>query len=149
MDMKEPLHDLRSPGWDREDEDDVRALIIRNLVVPANIGVYPEEQGRTQSLQFDLRVELQPPFQRHDRLDEVLNYDLLRQGILTIVGAGHINLLETLAERIVAMCFEYPQVRGLRLQIEKLDAHRDCIVGYETRRRRRDDFGAPRPTQVK
>lgn len=136
MDMKEPLYQLHPLVWNREDDRDVRALIIRDLVIPADIGVYPQEQGHPQNLRFDLRIELQPPFEWHDRLEEVLDYDKLRQGILDIVNAGHINLLETLAERIVAMCFEYPQVQGLRLQIAKLEAHRDCVVGYETQRRR-------------
>ena len=39
-------------------------------------------------------------------------------------------------ERIVAFCFGYPQVGGVHLQITKLEAHDDCEVGYETRRRR-------------
>jgi len=136
MDMNEPLLHIHPLVWKGEDERDVRALFIRNLVVPAQIGVYPHEQGRAQPLGFDLCVYLQPPFEWHDRLDEVLDYDRLRQGILDIVGAGHINLLETLAEHIVALCFGYPQVQGVHLKIAKLEAHRDCVVGYETRRRR-------------
>ncbi len=34
------------------------------------------------------------------------------------------------------MCFAYPQVRGVHLQIAKLEAHQDCVVGYEALRRR-------------
>ncbi len=136
MDMNEPLLHLHPLVWKSEDERDVRALFIRDLVVPARIGVYPQEKGRTQPLSFNLCVYLQPPFEWHDRLEEVLDYDGLRQGILDIVGAGHINLLETLAERIVELCFGYPQVQGLHLTIAKLEAHRDCVVGYETRRKR-------------
>jgi dihydroneopterin aldolase len=136
MDMNEPLLHIHPLVWKGEDERDVRALFIRDLVVPAHIGVYPQEQGRAQPLRFDLCVYLQPPFEWHDRLDEVLDYDQLRQGILDIVGAGHINLLETLAERIVALCFGYRQVQGVHLKIAKLEAHRDCVVGYETRRKR-------------
>jgi len=136
MDMNEhPLH-LHPLVWSREDERDVRCLFIRDLVIPAHIGVYAQEQGRAQKLRFDLTVTLQPPFEWHDRLDNVLDYDGLRQGILDIVAAGHINLLETLAERILKLSFGYIQVQAVELRISKLEAHRDCVVGYETRRRR-------------
>ncbi len=136
MDMNEPLSHLHPLVWNHEDARDERSLFIRELVVPAHIGVYAAEQGRTQQLRFDLVVTLQPPFDWHDRLDDVLNYDGLRQGILAIVGAGHINLLETLAERVVELCFGYAQVQALQLRISKLEAHSDCLVGYETRRHR-------------
>ena len=63
-------------------------------------------------------------------------YDRLRQGILDIVVQGHIRLIETLGGRIVEMCFVHPQVDGVHLQIVKVEAHGDCEVGYETRRRR-------------
>lgn len=134
--MREPLLHLHPLVWNREEDQDVRALFLRDFVVAARIGVYPHEQDRTQRLRFNLGVELRPPFDWHDRLDDVLDYDRLRHGILEILAAGHINLLETLGERIVALCFGYAQVQALHLRIEKLEAHEDCIVGYEVRRRR-------------
>ena len=53
-----------------------------------------------------------------------------------ILAAGHINLLETLGERIVDFCLGYVQVQAVHLEIIKLEAHDDCEVGYETHRRR-------------
>ena len=88
MDMKEPLYQLHPLVWNREDDRDVRALIIRDLVIPADIGVYPQEQGHPQNLRFDLRIELQPPFEWHDRLEEVLDYDKL---IMTVETNGAIT----------------------------------------------------------
>lgn len=136
MNLHERLPRLEPDARDASDARDERALFIRDFVVPAQIGAYEREQGRLQKLRLDLRVTLRPPFDWHDRLGDVLDYDLLRQGILDIVAAGHIHLLETLAERIVDMCFAHPGVNGLHLAIAKLEAHGDCVVGYETRRRR-------------
>lgn len=136
MNSTEPL--LHLPplvGEDRADAD-LRALFLRNLEVPAHIGVYAHERGRDQRLRFNLCVTLRPPFDWHDRLDDVLDYDGLRQGILDILAAGHINLLETLGERILDFCFGYRQVGAVHLQIVKLEAHDDCEVGLEMRRRR-------------
>ena len=135
MDLKEPLLHIQPLVW-RQDDDDVRVLFLRNFVTAARVGVYEHEQMRPQAVRLDLSVHLQPPFDWHDRLDDVLDYDRLRQGILDILAAGHINLLETLAERILGMCFGYPEVGAVHLQVAKLDAHPDCEVGYEIRRRR-------------
>ena len=132
MKMNEQLMLIHPLVWNREDERDVRALFLRDLRVPAYIGVNHQEQGRTQQLRINLCVYLQPPFEWGDRLTDVLDYDRLRQGILDIIGQGHINLLETLGERIVQMCFSHAQVHGVHLQINKPEAHDDCEVGYET-----------------
>ena len=136
MKMNDQLMLIHPLVWSREDESDVRALFLRDLRVPAHIGVNHQEQGRTQELRINLCVYLRPPFDWGDQLVDVLDYDRLRQGILDIIAEGHINLLETLGERIVQMCFGYPQVRGVHLQIAKLEAHQDCVVGYEALRRR-------------
>ena len=136
MKMNEQLMLIHPLVWSREEERDVRALFLRDLRVPAHIGVNHQEQGRTQELRINLCAYLRPPFARSDRLDDVLDYDHLRQGILDIIGEGHINLLETLGDRIVQMCFSHPQVHGVHLQIAKPEAHEDCEVGYETMRKR-------------
>ena len=136
MDMNEQIMLIHPLVWNREDDRDVRALFVRDLVADARIGVHHHEQDQTQRLRFNLCVYLRPPFDWADRLEEVLDYDRLRQGILTILAEGHINLLETLGERIVQMCLAFAQVRSVHLQIAKLEAHRDCIVGYEALRRR-------------
>ena len=136
MDLTEPLLHIQPLPQAGEGDRDVRALFLRNFVTRAHIGVYDRERAGDQRLRFNLCVYLQPPFDWHDQLTDVLDYDRLRQGILDILVEGHVNLLETLAERIVAFCFGYPQVGGVHLQITKLEAHDDCEVGYETRRRR-------------
>ena len=136
MDMNEQIMLIHPLVWNREDDRDVRALFVRDLVAAACIGVHHHEQGQTQRLRFNLCVYLRRPFDWHDRLEEVLDYDRLRDGILAILGEGHINLLETLGERVVQMCLGFPQVQGVHLQIAKLEAHQDCTVGYEALRRR-------------
>jgi dihydroneopterin aldolase len=136
MKMNEQLMLIHPLVWSREDERDVRALFLRDLRVPAYIGVNHQEQGRTQQLRINLCAYLRPPFDWGDRLSDVLNYDHLRQGILDIIAQGHINLLETLGERIVQMCFNHSQVLGVHLQITKPEAHGDCDVGYELMRKR-------------
>ncbi|MBI1395499.1 MAG: dihydroneopterin aldolase [Betaproteobacteria bacterium] len=134
--MSESLLHIHPLGWRREEESDVRALFLKNFVTLARVGVYEHEKQRAQRVRFDLVVYLKPPFDWHDRLEDVLDYDRLRQGVLDILSAGHINLLETLGERIVGMCFRHGEVQAVHLQVAKLEAHADCEVGYEMRRHR-------------
>jgi dihydroneopterin aldolase len=138
MDMKTDarIMQIHPLVWNREEERDVRALFVRGLMVPARIGVHHQEHDRAQRLRIDLCAYLRPPFQWNDRLEDVLDYDRLREGILQLLAQGHINLLETLGERIVQMCLAYPQVHAVHVQLTKLEAHEDCEVGYEAFRKR-------------
>ncbi len=136
MDMTERTMLIHPLVWREEEARDVRALFLKDLVVPAQIGAHGAELGRTQRLRIHLCVYIGPPFDWGDRLEDVLDYDRLRQGILDILARGHLKLIETLGERIVEMCFGFAQVEALHLQIVKLEAHPDCEVGFETRRRR-------------
>ena len=136
MQMNEQLMMLHPLVWGRDDVRDVRALFVRDLQVDAHIGVNHQEQGRSQPLRIHLVVILRPPYPEHDRFADTLDYDRLRGGVLDILAQGHINLLETLGERIVQMCFAHAQVQAVHMQIAKLRAHGDCEVGYEALRRR-------------
>jgi dihydroneopterin aldolase len=52
-----------------------------------------------------------------------------------LLGAGHVELVEQLADRIARLCLEDPRVRSARVRVEKLDAIADCAaVGVEIER---------------
>ena len=57
------------------------------------------------------------------------------EGIKAITGRGHVNLVETMAEDIAAMCLEDPRVRSVRVRVEKLDILENAeSVGVEIER---------------
>lgn len=117
---------LRSDG-------ECRRLFLRGFVVDANIGIMAHEIGRTQRVNIDVDLYLIPfkgPIEDH--IDNVLDYDFVREEIKQIVQAGHINLQETLAEAIADTCLQRDQVMGVRVATSKLDVYGDCAaVGYE------------------
>ena len=57
-----------------------------------------------------------------DKLDSVVDYEAVADNIRAIVAAGHINLAESLAERIAASCLEDKRVEKARIRVEKLHA---------------------------
>lgn len=98
----------------------IRHLFIRNLVVDAEIGVYASEKGRKQPVRLNIDLSVADIRLLDDRLEHVVDYAQIVARIRAIIAAGHINLAETLAERIAATCLEDGRVRAARVRVEKL-----------------------------
>jgi dihydroneopterin aldolase len=111
-------------------------IFVRELVLPVAIGVYDEEQGVTQKVSFSVEAEIAPDVRATaDDIAQVPSYDDIVKGIRAIVAAGHINLSETLAERVAAMCLKEPRIERVRVRIEKLERG-PAAVGVEIVRQR-------------
>jgi dihydroneopterin aldolase len=115
----------------------LRHLFVRDLVLVARIGVYPQEHQAAQPVRLNLDLAVAenhgPPPQT---LAEVVDYALLTARVRALVGAGHVLLVEQLAERVAALCLEDPRVRTARVRVEKLAAIADAAaVGVEIERR--------------
>jgi dihydroneopterin aldolase len=116
----------------------VRHVFVRDLVVDANIGIHAHEKSGRQKVivSVDLSVA-EPERPVKDKIDEVLCYEEVAAGIESIVAAGHINLVETLAERIAQLCLQDDRVLTARVRVEKPDAlERAGSVGIEIERSR-------------
>jgi 7,8-dihydroneopterin aldolase/epimerase/oxygenase len=100
----------------------IRHVFIRNLEVLAHIGVYGHEQGKLQPVRINVDLAVEDTAVLEDKLDRVVDYAAIAERIRAIVGAGHINLAETLAERIAATCFADGRVVTARVRVEKLHA---------------------------
>jgi len=94
---------------------------IRNLELLMRIGVHGHEQGKPQPVRINvwLTGECEAGV---DRLENAIDYEAVAEKIRAIAGAGHINLAETLAERIASACLEDKRVQNARVRVEKLHA---------------------------
>lgn len=122
----------------------LRHVFLRDLVLPASIGVYPHEHHTRQRIRInvDLGVEDDSarPLSRaavgRDDLSRVVDYAAVAGSVRQIVAAGHVRLVETLAERIAEACLLDPRVRLARIRVEKLDVFPDAAsAGVEIERR--------------
>jgi len=96
-------------------------ILIRNLELLARIGVHGHEQGMPQPIRVNVRLSAKiTPV--GDKLDSVLDYEVVADKIRTIVASGHINLAETLAEQIASSCLEDKRVFKVWVRVEKLHA---------------------------
>jgi dihydroneopterin aldolase len=70
-------------------------------------------------------------------LANVVSYETIVEAIRDLAGDGHVNLVETLAERIADICFMDARVVGARVRLEKLEVFCDAAsAGVEIVRRR-------------
>ena len=121
------------PGRAAERGD--RRVFIRDLVLTCRIGIHQHERVANQRVRLNLDLSVEDPGPVDDDLDKVVCYSEIMTGIRHVVGAGHINLVETLAERVAAMCLEDRRVRAARVRIEKLDVYPEAeSVGVEIER---------------
>jgi dihydroneopterin aldolase len=132
----------------------LRHVFLRDMMLQARIGVHPHEHEGPQRVRInvDLAVEdegaraatagglpalSRPPVGRDD-LARVVDYETIANSVRAIVGAGHVRLVETLAERIAEACLADRRVVSARVKVEKLEIFPDAAsAGVEVERRRR------------
>ena len=116
-----------------------RRIFIRDFRLQVSIGIHDFEKEGPQTVVVNVDLHLAPAGKAHgDRIANVLNYDLVHDGIVALAKSRHFNLQETLIEAILDLCLAQPGVVEARVSTEKPDVYPDCRVGYEARRRRAD-----------
>ena len=117
----------------------VRHVFIHDMVLPCSIGVYSHEREAPQRVRINLDLAVRESSSAiNDSLANVVCYEDVADGIRAIVGRGHVNLVETLAEDIATLCLEDIRILSVRVRIEKLDVFEDTQgVGVEIERVRR------------
>ena len=113
---------------------DCRRLFLRDYEIYINIGVHEFEKKVKQRiiLNVDLYIPLSMNTPCQDLLEEVVNYDFIRETIQIRSSRGHIHLQETFCDEIVAAMLLHPKVIAARVTTSKPDAYPDCYsVGVE------------------
>ena len=111
-------------------------IFVRDLIVPWEIGIHDHERGAVQRVRInlDLSVREADRFDA-DRYRQVVCYAGIVEDVQRLAGNGHINLVETLASRVAALCLADRRVEEVAVRVEKLDAIDDVgSVGIEITR---------------
>ena len=106
-------------------------------MLPCSIGVHQHERLANQRVRINLELTCAEHPAINDDLDNVVCYAELMTGIRHVVGSGHINLVETLADHIGKICLEDRRVQSAKVRVEKLDVFKEAeSVGIEIERTR-------------
>ncbi|WP_294197798.1 dihydroneopterin aldolase [uncultured Sphingomonas sp.] len=112
------------------------AIILEDLAVQMRLGIHPHEAAPQRVLvSVRLTVDYTDP-PAADTIDQVLDYDRIRDGIHALVSGEGFALQETLVERVAALCLADARVREVRVRSMKPDVYPDARVGCEIVRRR-------------
>jgi dihydroneopterin aldolase len=110
-------------------------VFVRDLLLTAKIGLHQHERLAGQRIRVNLDLTVADNGPIDDDYDNVVCYGGLVTGVRQVVGAGHVNLAETLAERIADMCLADRRVLSARVRVEKLDVFPEATsVGVELER---------------
>lgn len=96
-------------------------IFVRDFVLPVQIGAYSFEHGHTQKVRFDVTADVLRTVSNPEDMRHVLSYDIIMDGIRTIVSAGHIQLAEALAEQVAAHVLADPRAVKVWVRVEKLE----------------------------
>lgn len=115
----------------------IRHVFLRDMMLQLSIGVYPHEHAATQRVRINVDLGVsEDRTDESDRLGRVVDYEALAQRVRDLAASGHVQLVETLAERIAQDCLRDGRVRSARVRVEKLDVFADMwSAGVEVERR--------------
>ena len=115
-----------------------RRVFVRDLEIVASVGLLEYEKRYDQRILVSTELYVRDHYDgSSDRLADVLDYSKVVDGMTQLIQREHVNLIETLAERIAAFCLADERVEAVRVKIEKPEVIENCrSVGIEIERHR-------------
>lgn len=115
----------------------LRHVFVRDLELTMLIGIYDHEKAAPQRVIVNIDLSVEEGGAHGDDIDHVVSYEIVVNKVEALIAEGHINLVETLCERIAELCLEDPRVAIARVRVEKPDIIKNArSVGVEIERRR-------------
>ncbi|HEX4765402.1 MAG TPA: dihydroneopterin aldolase [Lichenihabitans sp.] len=108
-------------------DNDARIIVIEDLDLDLRIGVFEAEKRAPQRVRISVEVLVKPAKPRHeDRIERVVSYAAIHDGIAALAERPHIALQETLADDVARICLEAEEAVAARVYVRKLDVYADC-----------------------
>lgn len=116
----------------------LRHVFVRDLELMALIGIYDHEKVDPQRIIVNIDLSVQEgDGPQGDDIGHVVSYEIVVKKVEQIIADGHINLVETLCEKIAAACLRDRRVVAARVRVEKPDIIKNArSVGVEIERQR-------------
>ena len=98
-------------------------IALRGLTVRGHHGVFDFERRDGQDFVVDVELEVDTrPAAASDELADTVHYGELAEGLAAVVAGEPVNLLETLAERLVRVCLADSRVAAATVTVHKPQA---------------------------
>jgi dihydroneopterin aldolase len=112
-------------------------ILLEGLEVTIGLGIHDHERAAPQRVAVSVWLSCAYNAAPEDRIEAVVDYDYLREGIRALGASRHIELQETLCDEVSRLALAAdPRVRMVRVRSMKLDVYPDARVGCEVTRKR-------------
>jgi 7,8-dihydroneopterin aldolase/epimerase/oxygenase len=105
-----------------------RRILFSRIALDASIGILEHERIATQPIHIDAAIDVD--VHKHvddDDIGSVLDYRALHHCIAQECTQGHVNLLETLTDKVANRLLGlFSEIREVQLRITKPSAFADC-----------------------
>jgi dihydroneopterin aldolase len=110
-----------------------RRIILEDFRLPVSIGIHDFERSAPQMVIVNVTLELADAMpDPRDRIEDALDYDFIRAGIMSIVKNRHFNLQETLCQEILELVLARGGIKRAKVLTRKPDVYPDCkSIGFE------------------
>ena len=117
--------------------DPVRyTTLLDNLTVSMGLGIHPHEEAPQRVVLSVAMTVAYDAAVAEDRIDQVLDYDFVREGIHHLAAERRFALQETLCDAVAGLCLADSRVEEVRVRSVKPDIYPDATIGCEVVRRR-------------
>jgi len=123
-------------SFDWQTASDHVRVVLSDVETLVRIGLHPWERHPEKPQRLIVNVEMFAPWPLKGG-EGYINYDVVRDHILGWRDRDHVDLLETLIEELLGVCFSLPDVAAARVRITKPDVFAEVAqAGVEIFRRR-------------
>ncbi len=109
---------------------------LDDLHVTMGLGIHAEERAAPQRVILNVAMTCRYDAPPEDRIDAVVDYDFLREQIVTLTASRHFELQEVLCDQVAALALADPRVIRVRVRSLKPDIYPDARIGCEIERSR-------------
>ena len=116
-------------------------ILINELTLDAFIGIHDFEKKKKQKISISLSLDVDDNISGIEhKIENFVSYEHIVADIKSLLKNGHIDLLETLGEKIVDLCFKDERVMTIKIKLEKLEVFKETSsVGIEIFRKKNSD----------
>lgn len=114
-------------------------VTVRDMRIPAYVGVYEHEHGVQQDVIINVDVGLSDWRIVSDEIDCTISYEPIVLEIRRLASIHH-DLVESFADCIARFCLNDTRVSFVKVSVEKSEVWKDCRVGVTIVRCRGDQF---------
>ncbi len=108
-------------------------VFIKKLILDASIGIHEHEKKKKQKIAISLELDVKDNISEvKQKIENFVSYEIIIKNIKKLVSKKHIDLLETLGEKILKICFEDERIFSIKLKLEKIEVFKETdSVGIE------------------